>query len=262
MSDRDSDSDYIDIAEEQLEEEEDVTPEEPSRTGCGRGRDIDWIEVVRFADNDKYKESEYYKDIKANFTMRKARETFYADTEHYTCKFARKRNYLKCPIEYKICFMITSEEVVVTTNCMTHVHKVDDEYQNTGPNLVWTAAQTNIVMQLCKGESSTKVILRNLQDANVFPEGKLPTSRQLTVKIRHCRSIIRRNVQIFDTHELREKIAESLEVPIEDTEGYIAHSEVIDDEDAVEPRFMIIWTSTKLLARVNERMTQDDATYR
>ena len=84
----------------------------------------------------------------------------------------------------------------------------------------------------------------------------------MTVKVHHCRSIIRRNIQIFDTHELREKIAENIQVPVEDTEGYIAHSEVNDDEDDVEPRFVIIWTSTKLKARVNQSMTQDDATYR
>jgi hypothetical protein len=263
MSDKDSDSDYIDIAEEPLADE-DVTEEEGTRrTGRGRGKDIDWIEIARFANNAEYKESEYYKDIEKNFTMRKARETFYADTEHFTCKFARKRNYLKCPIEYKICFMTTLEEVVVTTNCRTHVHKIDDEYQNTGPNLVWTEAQTNIVMRLCKIESSTnRTILRVLQDENAFPEGKLPTSRQLTVKVRHCRSIIRRNVQIFDTHELREKISENNQVPVEDTEGYIAHSEVHDEEDDVEPRFLIIWTSRKLKARINQSLTQDDATYR
>ena len=91
-------------------DEEDVTAEEATRTCRGRGKDIDWIEIASFAKNAEYKESEYFKDIDKNFTMRKARETFYADTEHFTCKFARKRNYLKCPIEYKICFMTTLED--------------------------------------------------------------------------------------------------------------------------------------------------------
>ena len=90
----------------------------------------------------------------------------------------------------------------------------------------------------------------------------MPTTRQLTVKLSHCRSLIRRNVQIFDTHELREKIAENTQVPVEDTEGFIAHSEVHDDDDDAEPRFLIIWTSRKLKARVNQSLTQDDATYR
>ena len=65
--------------------------------------------------------------------MRKAREGFYADTEHFTCKYARK-----CPIEYKVAFMTTSEEVVVTANCKRHIHKEDPEYSREGVNLVWS----------------------------------------------------------------------------------------------------------------------------
>ena len=98
MNDIDSDSDYIDIAEEPLHEEG-VTAEEATRTCRGPGKDIDWIEIARFANNAEYKESEYFKDIDKNFTVRKARETFYADTEHFTdCQLQ------KILVIYKICF--------------------------------------------------------------------------------------------------------------------------------------------------------------
>ena len=169
---------------------------------------------------------------------------------------------MKCPIEFKICFLTTCEEVVVHTNCKRHVHMEDTEYSNAGPNLVWNVAQTDIVMQGVKNEASTKVIMRNLKDSNVFAEGKFPSRSQLTVKIRHCRNIIRRTIQIFDTHELRQKISEKLDIPENSTDSYIAFHEVLDDDDDKEPRFTIIWTSKKLLKRVSESLTQDDATYR
>ena len=68
--------------------------------------------------------------------------------------------------------------------------------------------------------------------------------------------------QIFTTHELRQKICEKLEVPESDVEGYVAHYEVLDEEEDKEPRFTVIWTSKKLLARARSYFHQDDATYR
>lgn len=57
-------------------------------------------------------------------------------------------------------------------------------------------------------------------------------------------------------------IQQKLTIPEDELESYIAFHEVIDDEDDQEPKFNIIWTSKKLLARVGKEMTQDDATYR
>ena len=73
---------------------------------------------------------------------------------------------------------------------------------------------------------------------------------------------MRKSIDIFDTHQLREKIAEKLEVPVEDTASYIAYHHIDDEEEMREPHFCIIWTSKKLLARIGEELTQDDATYR
>ena len=117
-------------------------------------------------------------------------------------------------------------------------------------------------MMVVKNEAAPKVIFRNLQDANVFPEGKFPERSQLNVKIRHCRNIIRRTVQILDTHELRQMVQQKLTIPEDELESYIAFEEILDEEDDQEPKFNIIWTSKKLLARVGNQMTQDDATYR
>ena len=62
---------------------------------------------------------------------------------------------------------------------------------------------------------------------------------------------------MFNTHELRQMIQQKLTIPEDELESYIAFHE--DDQ---EPKFNIIWTSKKLLARVGKEMTQDDATYR
>ena len=66
----DSDSDYIDIVEDVLENEVENT-DRPQRKGKRRGADI---EIARFSKSDKYEESEYFKDIQEIFTMRKARD--------------------------------------------------------------------------------------------------------------------------------------------------------------------------------------------
>ena len=58
------------------------------------------------------------------------------------------------------------------------------------------------------------------------------------------------------------QIQENLEVPIDDTDAYIADYTIDDECDEKEPRFAVIWTSKKLKARIGNKMTQDDATYR
>ena len=70
----DSDSDYIDIAEDVLDNEVENTDDRLQRKGKRRGADIDWVEIARFSKSDKYEESEYFKDIQEIFTMRKARD--------------------------------------------------------------------------------------------------------------------------------------------------------------------------------------------
>ena len=232
------------------------------KSGKGRGKDIEWIEIARFKDKAEYENSHYFLDIKKYFTMRKGRENWYSDNEHYTCKFARKRSHVKCPLQYKVHFLTTSDEVVLESNTRSHIHKEITEYDTAGPNRHWTIGQTEIVMNSLRNEASAKMVERNLRDANVFTENNFPTSVQLNTKIQHCRSLIRKTLQIFDTHQLREKIEEKLEVPANDTDSYIVYHHVDDEQEKEEPHFSIIWTSKKLTARISDDFIQDDATYR
>ena len=45
----DSDSDYIDIAEDVLDNEVENTDDRPQRKGKRRGAHIDWVEIARFS---------------------------------------------------------------------------------------------------------------------------------------------------------------------------------------------------------------------
>ena len=81
-------------------------------------------------------------------------------------------------------------------------------------------------------------------------------------KIAHIRISLNKSQQIFTTHDLREKIKEHLDITEDDNTAYIADYEVIDDDETKEPRFTVICTSRRMLARTSNNMTQDDATYR
>ena len=260
----DSDSDYIDVHEEAKSSDEDECVDSqdnnPRKPGV-RGRDILWVELSRYADKASYEQSGFYEDIKTCFTLRKGRESEFSDSEHYTCKYARKRGFFACPLQYKIHFLSTSEEVVVLSNTRCHVHKEDLEYQRDGPNIHWTQQQTEIVMTGVKNEASAKVIKRNLQESNLFASGNFPTTSQLNAKIAYCRSIIRRTIEIFDTHQLREKIQEHLEIPDDELDSYIVYHHVDDENPNEDPHFCIIWTSKKLTARISSDLVQDDTTY-
>ena len=260
----DSDDDYIDIGEvdDIVDDVEGNESEVPEKNGIGRGKDIEWVEIARFKDKAAFETSHYFLDIKKYFTLRQGRESWYSDSEHYTCKFARKRSFVKCPLQYKVHFMTTSEEVMLQSNTRSHIHQEVTNYDTIGPNRHWTIEQTEIVMNTLRNDGSAKTIERNLRDANVFSEENFPTRVQLNTKIQHCRSIMRKNIQIFDTHQLRQKIEEKLGVPTDDTESYIAYNHVDDENEVEDPHFSIIWTSNKLIARISDDMTQDDATYR
>ena len=253
----DSDEDYTDIGDEdEIEDDTEGSLGLPEKTGKSRGKDIEWIEIARYEDKAAYENSTYFLDINKYFTMRKGRENCFSDNEHFTCKYSRKRGFFKCPIQYKVHYLMTTEEVMVESNTRSHIHKEDNNYTTAGPNRHWTIEQTEIVMNCLKVETATaKTVTRALKDENVFSDDNFPTPSQLNTKIQHCRSIIRRTIEIFDTHELRQKIEEKLEVPSYDIESYIAYHHVDDESEGKDPHFSIIWTSKKLMARISDDLT-------
>ena len=93
------------------------------------------------------------------------------------------------------------------SNGVSHLHQPDDDYTTMGSHLTWTKKQTDIVMGTLKFKGSAKSVTRALKHSNVFSEGHFPSSSHINAMIAYCRLILIKRIDIFDTHELREKIA-------------------------------------------------------
>ena len=272
----DSDDDYNDVGLENnalvIVDRNDSTGNASRKTNTNsqgkkvRGRDINWIEVGRFNTIIEYKESSVFKDIKEKFSCMRKRSPDYADTEHFVCKYARKVGYVPCPVQYMVIFFSHNDEVSVACadHNEDHVHEVDDNSDvNGGTNFKWTLEQTELIKKCLQYESNRPLaIRRNLENANLFREGNIPTAQQLSNKVAHVRLLLNKSKQIFTTHHLREQISEKLEIPDDEHDPYIASHEVIDEDETAEPRFFVTWTTKRMLARTSSEMTQDDATYR
>ena len=65
-----------------------------------------------------------------------------------------------------------------------HVHTLDDAGSSGGVNFKWTLEQTAMIRQCVQNEQTRPAIIRrNLENANLFLEGKSPTNQQLNNKI-------------------------------------------------------------------------------
>ena len=196
------------------------------------------------------------------YSARISRETEYYDLIRYTCKFSRKVGWKECPMILRVKFKTTSDEVLVEQYGNDHVHEEELDADAQGCNFRWTNAMTECIMQCLKNEATAVTILRNLRDGNLVSRENGPTSQQLNNKIAYCRKLLHKSEQVITTGELRTKIKQHVAVPDDECEAYIAYYKIDDDDENLEPRFNIIWTSKKLLSRINDDLTQDDATYR
>lgn len=91
----------------------------------------------------------------------------------------------------------------------------------------------------------------------------MPTKTQLYNKIADTKKLVFPSANVRNMHELRDKLAEYLGVPESDTETFVPFHEIEDEDDTKDPRFTIIFSSKKNLAKLtNDRVLQTDATYR
>ena len=254
--------DFIDDNATINESDDVLEPSEPRKNSGKRGKDIPWKEMKSFSTTKEYNESEVASEIKDMFSARVSRETEYADTIRYTCKFSRKVGWKVCPLMIRVKFMAHCEEVLVEQYGNAHLHEEETDHEHLGVNFRWTDAMTECIKQTLKNEGTAATVLRNLKDLNLLPKENGPTTLQLKNKISYCRKILNKTDQIITTGDLRAKIKEHLAIPDDECDAYIAHHNIDDEQDNREPRFTIIWTSKKLLARIKEDLTQDDATYR
>ena len=177
MYDSDSDDDYCDVGaiDATTADEETNETEVPSKkSGNVRGKDINWIEFKAFENNEEFNESELNRELKNDFTMKTAREVDYADTENFSCKYARRKGFLPCPLQYKVNYLSTSNKVIVESNVIhpRQIHEEDSEYVLSSAMFRWTEEQTRMVVQGVRNEAKPKVIRRNMEDANLFRRWK------------------------------------------------------------------------------------------
>ena len=70
-------------------------------------------------------------------------------------------------------------------------------------------------------------------------------------------------MKILNTHELRQSLANLLETPESKMEAFVPFHEIEDSNDDEDPRFTIIFTTTKNMEKMrSDRVLQTDATYR
>ena len=127
-----------------------------------RGRDLDWKDKVIYASAQEYHESPLFIEIKDQYTLKRKHDLEYGESQHFTCKFARRKKYVKCTHEYKIIFPAVDQSVIVQETG-THLHQLDEEYVSTSVGFCWSLSATEVVMNGVKASSTPKVILRAVE---------------------------------------------------------------------------------------------------
>ena len=263
-----SDSDYSDAEEIELEESENFVARDIRVNGQGQnvpGKDVDWVEVKRFATANEYVDSDIGKKIVEEFTSRKSREFDYADVKIYHCRYSRRVGFKPCPWMFKVSFLTRCSDVIVETNdgLMDHLHDEDPEYElNPGAVFKWTEEMNKIIEEGVVNHAKPNVIKRNLNEANLFLSRK-PSKIQLYNKIAAVRKRVFPSINIVNTHQMRQRISNVLEIPASEVEGYVPYWEIDDENDEKEPRFCVIFTSKKNQEKLSSiDLLQTDATYR
>ena len=80
------------------------------------GKDVNWVEVYRYATAKEFNDSEIGNKIVEEFTARKEREFDYADVKIYHCKYSRRVGFKPCPWMFKVSYLTYNSELMVETN--------------------------------------------------------------------------------------------------------------------------------------------------
>ena len=85
----------------------------------------------------------------------------------------------------------------------------------------------------------------------------------LGLTIAHVKKVCNLAESLDNTHELREKIKQYLEIPENDIESYVAHAKIEDENNDEEVRFVIIFTTKRILRYMKQSNNIHlDCTYR
>ena len=133
--------DYLDISEipdsiEDVLHDESVDCEIAKK---GRGPDIDWQELARYRSQKEFNEGSFNEELKV-MSRRKVYMTEQTEVANYVCKYSKKAGYKVCNVQYKVCYLQTSMDILIFTNEQTHHHEEEKNY-STPINFHWTLAK-------------------------------------------------------------------------------------------------------------------------
>ena len=148
----------------------------------------DWKEKVTYNSSQDYHDSPVFTEIKDQYTLRRKHNLEYGESQHFICKFARRKKYVECPHKYKIIFPAKDSTVIVQEQG-SHLHQLNKDIVNTSVGFWWSTPATEVVMNGVKASSTPKAIFNSLRDQGCFPDGVEPTKIQLYNKIAHVKKI-------------------------------------------------------------------------
>ena len=263
MEDDDFDLDVIDHADLEEEEDEDELAQAPRvAPGGHRGPDIQWKEVIRWEDENDFKNAEEF-DMLKMFTKRKTWRSDYADCETWACKHARKAHYKKCPRLVKFEFLGASKTVIMLDNSEDHDHAINADYGG-GRKYCWTPVQEGIVLPLARSRATATVVDRELRRQGAMDgRGTYPTLGQINTKKNYVfKTQVMKDLVMLDTADLRMAIEERSAVPEDPHQAFICSYTIDDTDPGGIPRFTVTFTTKHLLLRINKIFIQNDATYK
>ena len=113
----------------------------------------------------------------------------------------------------------------------------------------WTPKMTEIICQCVSNKGKPQVALRNMREAGCFdhlhPE---PIMELLYNKFAATKKSLNPEAKIMTTFDMRQLINKHLEVPVDETEGYIPFYD-IQDEDPKHLKFTVTFASKKSISR-------------
>ena len=181
--------------------------------------------------------------------------------QNFVCKYASKRGWKYCPRQYKVCFLHKVMNIMIYCTPEEHCHEEDENY-TTKENYHWTKTQEEIIIKAIKNNVKNSLILRELKEkAAVNGSNKFPTLGQVGVKKRYLKNVKCQENFIVDVHSLRNYCEKKSIVPDNDDEPFIPFHYI--EGDTQDNLIMtVIWSTKKLLSRIDKKLIQDDASYK
>ena len=195
---------------------------------------MEWLPAGSFHSDDRYKDSEIYKNLKEHFTLKRKSDTQFGAVENYVCRVSRRAGYVKCPKQFRVIFPDDSQSVHVEETNGSHNHSRSEEIEKEDPHYRWSQLATQIITEGVINNLKPTVIRRNLRSHNALSDPE-PSRIQLNNKI----SFIKRKGNLVEhcdtTLSLRNKLKDYLDIP--DDENCRSHYGDGHPADVADPKY-------------------------